>query len=321
MSEINIVFLDAHTLNPGDLTWERLESLGNFSTYDRTESEDILPRASEADVLIINKIPLTEAEFSALPRLRLVCVAATGYDVVDVAAARRHGISVCNCAGYGTVAVAQMAVAHLLEVTNRVGSYACQNREGFWANSRDFCCWNEPLTELTGKRFCVVGYGAIGRAITNLLRPFGLQLYAVTTKEAKELPADVQKISLREAFSTLDIVSLNVPLTSNNRAFVNAELLALAKRGLILINTARGALIDEQAVCDALSSGQLGAYCADVLAEEPPCPDHPLLSAPNAYITPHIAWATADARQRIIGMIAENISEFLQSGLPKQLVN
>ncbi len=316
----NIVFLDAKTLNGGDLTWEAIERFGHLTVYDRSTADEVVERASEADIIILNKTPLRAEHFDRLPRLRLVCVAATGFDVVDVEAARRHGIPVCNCAAYGTGAVAQMVVAHLLEVCNRVGHYSELNRKGFWSNSRDFCCWDEPLVELAGKQLAVVGFGNIGRAVTDLLRPFGMKLSAVTSKPAEALPTDVRKVSLAQAFAQSDVVSLNCPLTAQNRGFVTAELLAASRPGLILINTARGGLIDEQAVADALHQGTLGAYCADVLAVEPPPAGNPLLSAPRAYITPHVAWATAEARQRIINIIAANIEGHL-SGQPQNVVN
>lgn len=321
-SSINITFLDALTLNPGDLSWDVLSRLGNFTTYDRTPRADIPARAAEADIIITNKTPLGEREFSALPRLRLVCVAATGFDVVDTVAARRHGVAVCNCPGYGTKAVAQMVVAHLLEVANRVGSYTRQNREdGFWAKSRDFCCWNEPLMELDGKRLAVIGFGNIGRAVTDLLRPFGMRLHAVTSRASGDLPSDVHKVSLEEAFATMDVISLCCPLTRENEAFVNADLLANSNSKLILINTARGRLIDESAVADALREGHLGAYCCDVLSTEPPAADNPILNAPRTFVTPHIAWATPDARTRILHIIANNITSYLTKGVPDNQVN
>lgn len=317
---MNIVFLDAHTLNPGDISWEAFEELGHFTAYDRTRKDEIIERAAGADILIVNKTPLQAAHFDALPQLKLVCVAATGYDVVDVEAARLHGIPVCNAANYGSRAVAQMVAALLLEVTNRVGHYAQANREGFWSSSSDFCCWNFPLTELTEKRMAIVGFGHIGQCVADLMRSFGVRLAAVSSKSREDLPADVEKLTLEEAFATCDIVSLNCPLTSDNAGFVNRALLEKARPGLILINTARGKLINEPDVAEALRNGRLGAYCCDVLSKEPPTPDNPILSAPNAYVTPHIAWATAEARQRIIRIIVDNIQAYL-AGKPANVVN
>lgn len=317
---MNIVFLDSLTLNPGDLDWNVFRSLGHFTAYDRTEPGHVIDRAKDADIIITNKTPLRQEHFDALPRLRLICVAATGFDVVDTKAARAHGIPVCNCAGYGTKAVAQMVVALLLEVTNRVGHYAAANREGFWSNAQDFCCWNDPLTELDGKRLAVIGFGNIGKAVTDMLRPFGMELFAVTSKRKEELPEDVRKMDAEEAFTRCDVVSLNCPLTQENKRFVNEALLAKANPGLILINTARGKLIDDLAVAKALHEGRLKAYCCDVLSQEPPAKDHPLLSAPRAFVTPHIAWATREARLRILTIIVRNIEAFLQ-GQPQNVVN
>lgn len=317
---MNIVFLDGFTLNPGDISWDAFRKLGNFTVYDRTASNEVIARGTDADILIINKTRLTEEHFSALPRLKLVCVAATGYDAVDVRAARKYGIPVCNAANYGSRAVAQMVLALILEVTNHVGEYAAANRSGLWSNSKDFCCWNQPLIELTDKRIAIVGFGNIGKQVACLLRPFGVKLYAVSSKSQDYLPDDILKISLEEAFSTCDIVSLNCPLTSENKKFVNAQLLGNTRKGLILINTARGRLIDEEAVAQALKENRLGAYCCDVLSQEPPRPDNPILSAPNTWVTPHVAWATAEARQRIISIIEGNIKAFL-GGHPENIVN
>lgn len=316
----NIVYLDCKTVNRGDLSWEPLERLGNFKAYDRTEREHVVERAAEADIVIVNKTRLDRDLLAQLPRLRLVCVAATGYDVVDVRAAAELGIPVCNCGAYGTNAVAQMVVALLLEVTNCVGHYAEANRHGFWANSPDFSCMDTPLTELDGKRLAVVGFGNIGRAVTDLLRPFGMSLHAVTSKPQSALPPDVAKIELEEAFSACDVVSLNCPLTPENEGFVNEQLLKLAKPGLILINTARGKLVNDEAVADALRENRLGAYCADVLSQEPPQKDHVLLSTPRTFITPHIAWATVTTRQRLLNILRDNIDRYL-NGHPQNVVN
>ena len=315
---INIVFLDGFTLNPGDLDWLCFEKIGNFKVYDRTESSDIIQRAKDADILILNKTRLGEKEMLELPQLRLICVAATGYDVVDINAASHRGIIVCNAAGYGTTAVAQMVVAHLLNVTNRVSHYAEKNRNGFWKNSLDFCCWNEPLMELENKRVAIVGFGSIGQKVAEMLRPFGVCLFAVSSK--KELPVDIGHISLEEAFSTCDVVSLNCPLTSNNVQMINGTLLEKANPNLILINTARGRLVNDEDLAEALKINRIAAYCADVLSEEPPCNDNPLLHLPNTFITPHIAWATLEARQRILRIVVQNIESFL-AGNPQNIVN
>lgn len=316
-----IVFLDSYTLNPGDLDWGELKQCPGLVCYDRTSPEEVVGRVGDARIVITNKTRLTDDIFAQLPQLKLVCVAATGYDVVDIVAARRRGITVCNCAGYSTKAVAQMVLAHLLEVTNHVGHYTrevCEERK--WSACPDFCFWDAPLMELEGLKAAVVGYGNIGSAVIERLRPFGLELYAVSSKAADQLPADVKKLTIDEAFATCDVISLNCPLNAQNEGFVNAALLAKAREGIILINTGRGGLINEADVAEALTAGRLKAYCCDVLAKEPARADNPLLSAPNVYMTPHIAWASPDARRRIIKILSENIKAYL-SGSPIGVVN
>lgn len=307
---LNIVFLDSYTLNPGDLTWELLEEIGHFTIFERTVPEQVIERSKDADVLLINKVKLNATHFALLPKLKLICVAAAGYDVVDVKAARDYGITVCNASGYGNNAVAQMVVAHILNVTNRVGYYAQKNREGFWAKSIDFCVWDNPLTELNEKSVAILGFGNIGQAVARMLQAFGMRIFAISSKPSHRLPTYVTKISLEEAVKTCDILSINCPLTNENRGLINAALLKQAQPNLLIINTARGGIINEQDLTDALYAGKIKAYCADVLAQEPPSENNPLLSAPNSFITPHIAWATVEARNRIIQILKENIESF-----------
>lgn len=323
---MNIVFLDSHVLNPGDLCWAPLERLGTLTTYDRTPQELVVERASEAVVIVTNKVHLGEAEFASLPKLRLVLEAATGYDNIDITAAREHGVTVCNVPAYGTQAVAQHTLALLLEACNRVGHYtdliACPPDSGrdtlnsYWPCSPDFCRWDEAVVELAGKRVAIVGWGNIGSKVAKILMALDAEIVAVTSKPTEALPDDVRKVTLEEAFATSFAVSLHCPLTASNRQMVNAELLAKGRWGLILINTARGGLINNEDVAAALTAGQLGAYCTDVLDQEPPTPDHPILSAPHTCITPHIAWATTDARQRIINIMARNLENFI-TGTPQ----
>ena len=315
-----IVYLDSHVLNPGDLSWAPLERLGAFTAYDRTAPADVVARADAADVLMINKVRIGAAELDAMPRLRLICVSATGYDVVDVAAARERGVVVCNCPGYSTHAVAQHVAALLLEVCNHAGHYAREVKNGLWTRSRDFCVWDEPLTELHGRRAAVVGLGHIGMRVAEIFCALGLQVFAVTSKDESALPAGIRKISEADAFASCHVVSLNCPLTAENARFVGAKLLDNCRPGLVLINTARGGLVDDAAVAAALADERLGAYCADVLSTEPPAEDNPLLSAPRAYLTPHIAWASAAARSRIIDIVCENIRAFMD-GRPVNVVN
>lgn len=325
---MTLVFLDSHALNPGDLRWDQIEQFGTLTTYDRTPKELIVERSKDADVILTNKVHFGEEEFALLPKLRLILEAATGYDNIDIAAARRHGVTVCNVPAYSTLAVAQHTMALLLEVCNEVGHYTNAiaaeadglPKESFWAVSPDFCTWDKPVTELTAKRIAIVGWGNIGSKVAELLLPLEAEVAAVTSKPQEALPAKVKKVSLEEAFATSFAVSLHCPLSDRNRQFVNAALLANARKGLILVNTARGGLINDQEVADALRSGQLGAYCTDVMSQEPPRADHPILHAPNVYITPHIAWATADARQRIIDIMTHNLAAFI-SGTPHNVVN
>ncbi len=317
---MKIAFLDGHTLQASDHMLDALRAFGDLTVYDRTAPSETLLRAAEAEVLIVNKTILTRQIIEQLPKLRLICVAGTGFDKVDAIAAREHGVTVCNCAGYSTQAVAQMALSLLLEAVDHVGFYTNENLDGAWCRSKDFCYVSRPRFDLPSKRLAVVGFGSIGQALANCVRPLGVKLLAVTSKEQNELPSDVEKISMDEAFATCDIVSLNCPLNEQNRAFVNADLLRTARKGQILINTARGGLIDEQAVADALNDGTLGAYCADVLTQEPPTDACPILHAKNVYLTPHIGWKTPQTVERIISLLAENIKGFL-NGTPVSVVN
>lgn len=317
---MSIVFLDSHALNPGDLSWVPLEALGTLTAYPRTAPSEVVERAKEAEVIILNKVRLGEEEFAQLPKLRLILVAATGYDVIDCAAARRHGITVCNVPAYSTLAVAQHTLALILAVTNRVEHYTRLNHEGYWAQSIDFCLWNEPIIELTAKRIALVGFGSIGQKVAQLLLPLEAEVLAVTSKPQEALPEGVRKVNLEEAFAEADIVSLHCPLDAKNRGFVDAALLAKAKPGLMLINTARGGLINDADVAAALKAGTLGYYCCDVLSQEPPSADHPMLSAPRTFITPHVAWASIDARKRIVNIMAANLRAFM-AGAPQNVVN
>lgn len=317
---MNISFLDGYTINPGDLDWGDLGQLGHLTVYDRTAPDEVLARAEDADVVIVNKTALQRAHFEKLPRLKLVCVAATGYDRIDLQAADAHGVTVTNCAGYSSRAVAQLVASFVLEVADSVGEYAEADRQGRWCQSPDFCYTLRRRVELVGKKLAVVGFGNIGQAVTDVMRPFGLQLHAVTSKGQEALPADVRKLTMEEAFADMDFVSLNCPLTDANRGFVNAALLRRSNPRLVLINTARGGLVSEQDVADALKEERLGAYCTDVLTEEPPQESCPLLSAPRCFITPHIGWNTPEARQRIISILVDNIRNFL-AGHPTGVVN
>ena len=316
---MNIVILDGYALNPGDLSYDCLRQFGELTVYDRTTPEELISRAIDADALLTNKVVLGEKEFAQLPRLRYIGVQATGYNVVDVEAARRHGITVTNIPAYSTASVAQMVMAHLLNIAQRVGYYAEQNREGRWSENPDFCYWDTPLIELADKQMGIIGFGRTGSAVAHLAKAFGMKVAAYTSKPQEELPEGILKMSLEELFRTSDVVSLHCPLTPTTHHLVNAERLALMKPTAILINTARGPIIDEQALADALNSERIYAAGIDVLCEEPPRQGSPLLSARNCFVTPHIAWATLEARTRLLKICEENLRAFVE-GSPQNVV-
>ena len=317
---MNIVILDGYALNPGDLSYDRLTQFGTLKVYDRTTPEQLIERAREADALLTNKVVLGEQEMSQLPRLRYIGVQATGYNVVDVEAARRHGITVTNIPAYSTASVAQMVMAHLLNITQSVEYYAQQNRAGRWSTNPDFCYWDTSLIELVDKQMGIVGFGRTGGAVARLAQAFGMRVVAYTSKSQSELPEGVEKVSLESLFATSDVVSLHCPLVPATHHLVNAERLALMKATAILINTARGPVVDEQALADALNSGALHAAGIDVLCEEPPCSDSPLLTARNCFVTPHIAWATIEARTRLLDICEANLRAFID-GHPQNVVS
>lgn len=317
---MNIVILDGYALNPGDLSYDRLTQFGTLKVYDRTTPEQLIERAREADALLTNKVVLGEQEMSQLPRLRYIGVQATGYNVVDVEAARRHGITVTNIPAYSTASVAQMVMAHLLNITQSVEYYAQQNRAGRWSTNPDFCYWDTSLIELVDKQMGIVGFGRTGGAVARLAQAFGMRVVAYTSKPQSELPEGVEKVSLESLFATSDVVSLHCPLVPATHHLVNAERLALMKATAILINTARGPVVDEQALADALNSGALHAAGIDVLCEEPPCSDSPLLTARNCFVTPHIAWATIEARTRLLDICEANLRAFID-GHPQNVVS
>ena len=309
---MKIVILDGYSANPGDLSWEELERLGTLTVYDRTKPDETVARAADADIALTNKVVLGQKEIALLPRLKYIGVLATGYNVVDTKAARERGIVVTNVPAYSTESVAQMVFAHLLTVTNRTEHYAQLNRNGRWNESADFCYWDTNLTELSGKTFGIVGLGNIGSRVAQIALAFGMQVKALTSKSAAALPAGIQKANLKELLSTSDVLSLHCPLTENTRHLLNADSLSLMKPAAIVINTGRGPLVNDSDMAEALAQGRITAYCADVLTEEPPKPDNPLLKQPHAFITPHIAWATREARLRLIGTATANVRAFIE---------
>lgn len=320
-SAMKIVVLDGHTLNPGDLSWAELEALGECAVYDRSTPAEVVPRAQEAGIALTNKTVLTREQIDALPKLRYIGVLATGYNVVDVAAARARGIPVCNVPTYGTRSVAQHAFALLLELAHRTGHHAQTVRDGRWTRSVDFCYWDYPLLELEGMTMGIVGFGRIGRAVAEVAGAFGMKVLASDTCCAPgSVPPYVQFVDLDRLFAESDVVSLHCPLTPQTNRLVNRERLARMKPTAFLLNTSRGPLVDEAALAGALNEGRLAGAGLDVLAVEPPTAGHPLFSAKNCFITPHIAWATRSARSRLMQTAVANVRAFL-AGKPQNVVN
>jgi glycerate dehydrogenase len=309
---MKIVILDGYGLNPGDLSWAAFESLGDCTVYDRTSPKELLARAEGAEALITNKTVVTAAHVAALPELKYIGVLATGYNVVDVKAAHQRGIAVTNIPAYSTASVAQMVFAHLLNITQRVDDYARQNREGRWAANPDFCYWDAPLTELAGKTMGIVGFGHTGQATARIAQAFGMKVQVYTSKLQALLPEGIVKCTLDDIFRRSDVVSLHCPLTPDTAHLVSAKRLAQMKPSAILINTGRGPLVDETALAEALQEGRIRAAGLDVLATEPPAPRHPLFGVKNCYITPHIAWATVEARTRLMEIAVENLRAYQQ---------
>ncbi len=317
---MKIVILDAYTVNPGDLSWRELEKIADVDIYDRTSEDEVVARCKGAEIVLTNKVVLDAAVLNQLPRLMYIGVLATGYNVVDIDVATRQSIIVCNIPAYSTQSVAQMVFAHLLNIVNRVDYYAIANRNGRWSDNKDFCYIEHNLFELYGKRFGIVGLGNTGMATAKIALSFGMEVVAFTSKNEDELPHGIHRVMLDELFSTSDIISLHCPLTETTKSMVNSARLKQMKSSAILINTGRGPLVDEQELSEALNSGQIAAYGADVLSVEPAEIGNPLLKAKNCFLTPHIAWATREARQRLISICIENIKAFI-SGTAINQVN
>ena len=309
---MKIVILDGICVNPGDLSWEDMSKLGELTIYERTAPQQVVERCVGAEAVITNKVMITDEVMAALPQLKYVGILATGYNVVDIDAAHRRGITVTNIPAYSTDSVAQMTFAHILNITNRVEHYAREVREGKWSAHPDFCYWNTPLPELAGKTRGIVGLGNTGMRVACIAHAFGMDVFAMTSKNAADLPEGIQKTTLQGLLATSDILSLHCPLNDETFHLINAQTIAMMKRGAILINTGRGPLVDEEAVAKALDEGQLMAYGADVMAQEPPQKNHPLFSHPHAFLTPHIAWATREARERLMVIAANNLKAFAE---------
>lgn len=318
---MNIVVLDGKLLNPGDVDWGPVEALGNLTVYDNTRVDQIPERAAEADILLTNKVPLRRPLLDALPHVKMVSVLATGYDVVDIDAFAQRNIPVCNVVAYGVNDVAQHVLALLLELCRRTSDHTASIRQGQWTNSGDWCYWLHTPVCLEGQTLGLVGFGNIGRRVGQLAHAFGMNVMACCrTPKNPPTYAPFSFGTLDQVLTRCEVISLHCPLTTETRELINRKRLAKMKPGTILLNTARGPLVNEKDVAEALHSGQLGGYGADVMVSEPPAADNPLFSTPNTLLTPHMAWATVRARQNIINLTAENIRRW-QNGTPVNVVN
>ena len=309
---MNITVLDGYTLNPGDLSWEGLELLGNLKVYDRTPTGKTIERALDSDAVFTNKVVLNRETIKSLPKLRFIGVLATGYNVVDIEAAREAGIVVCNIPAYSTHSVAQMVFAHILNFTQRVALHAELVWAGNWSNHHDFCFWNSPQTELAGKTLGIIGFGRIGQQVAKIGDAFGMKIIFHNRSKKHGLPAQFTQVTLEEVFTESDFLSINCPLTSENSGFINASTLGLMKPSAFLVNTGRGPLVNEHDLADALNNGIIAGAGLDVLSIEPPAPDNPLFTTKNCFITPHIAWATFEARKRLMQIAADNLKSFIE---------
>jgi glycerate dehydrogenase len=309
---MKIVVLDGFSLNPGDLSWESLEKLGDVTVHERTYPEQLVEFAREAEILLTNKTPVNETHFAQLPKLKYIGVLATGYNIVDVDAAERRGIIVTNVPSYGTQAVAQYVFAHLLEICGRVAMHSDLVKSGQWSLKEEFCFWEKPLIELYGKTLGIIGTGRIGLETAKIAQAFGMKVCAYSRTVKPELETETFRfVSLYELYADSDVISLHCPLTEETRHMIDSEAFSKMKQGVILINTSRGPLIDEDALAEALQSGTVSAAGLDVLSVEPPRADHPLFKFENCNITPHIAWAPTETRKRLMGIAVKNIESFL----------
>ena len=317
---MKIVVLDGYALNPGDLSWDFLNQFGEYTVYDRTPEDQIISRIGDAEIVLLNKTPLTAATLDACPSVKLICVLATGYNVVDTAAAKEKGIPVCNVPDYGTAAVAQFTFALLLELCHQVGHHGQTVRNGKWCDCADFCYWDTPQMELAGKTLGIIGFGRIGRAVGRIAKAFGMNVIAYNRSQCEEGLAIGNYVNLDTLLASADIISLHCPLSAENTGMINKDSISKMKDGVILLNTARGPLVDEMAITDALESGKVRGFACDVVSAEPMKADNPLMSAPNCIVTPHMAWAPVESRQRIADCTERSIRAFLE-GNPVNTVN
>lgn len=317
---MKIVVLDGQALNPGDLSWSCLNQFGEVTVYDRTPAELIVPRIGDAEIILLNKTPITAETLSVCPSIKLICVLATGYNVVDCEAAKQRGIPVCNVPAYGTAAVAQFTFALLLELCHQVGLHSQSVHAGDWCRSNDFCYWKTPQMELSGKIMGIIGFGRIGRAVGTIAKAFGMHVIAYNRSRCAEGEAIGEYVDLDTLLRTSDVISLHCPLTPQTSELINKENINKMKDGAILLNTARGGLVNEKDLLEALAAGKLRGAAVDVISAEPMAADNPLWNAPNCIITPHMAWAPLESRQRILDCTVRSILAFLK-GKPENTVN
>lgn len=317
---MKIVMLDAYTTNPGDLSWDFMKNFGEVTIYDRTPSDKILERAKDADIIVTNKTPITKEIIDCLPNLKFIALMSTGYNIVDYMYLKEKGIPVSNIPSYSTDAVAQLVMSFLLELAMNVGLHSQSVKSGDWANNADFCYWETPLAELSGKTMGIFGFGRIGRAVAERAKAFGMNVIAYTPRLYGNEPDYIKFVSLDEMLKNADAVSMHCPLTPETEGIVNEEFISKMKAGAYFINTSRGTVVNEKALADALNCGKLGGAGLDVLSCEPPKADNPLLNANNCFITPHIAWAAFETRERLVGILNDNIRSFI-NGKPQNVIN
>ena len=317
---MKIVMLDAYTTNPGDLSWDFMKDFGDVTIYDRTPGDKIIERSKGADIIITNKTPLTRETIDNLPDLKFVALMSTGYNIVDYMYLKEKGIPVSNIPSYSTEAVAQLVLSFMLELAMNVGLHSQSAKSGDWAACNDFCYWKTPLTELSGKTMGIFGFGRIGRAVAERAKAFGMNVIAYTPRLHGNEPDFVKFVSLDELQKNADFISMHCPLTPETEGVVNEDFISNMKDGAYFINTSRGTVVNEKALADALNSGKLGGAGLDVLSTEPPAETNPLLTAKNCFITPHIAWAAFETRERLVGILKENINAFI-SEKPQNVVN
>ena len=319
-NKLKAVILDGYTENPGDLSWQAIEKLVDLTVYDRTLENLVIERSKDADILIVNKVALTEEIIARLPKLKFVSTLATGYNQINCNALKERNIPLSNIPAYSTNAVAQMVFSYILEHTNRVAEYTESVKKGDWSSCKDFCYWNTPIYELDGKVLGIIGFGKIGKRVSELACAFNMKVICYTPSGKKDGIYNVEFTDFDTVLKNSDFITVHCPLTPKTNSLIDKEFIEKTKQGACIINTARGAVANENDISDALKNGRLTCYCTDVLSTEPPKNDNPLLNAPNCFITPHIAWAAYETRLRLMGILEENIKNYL-AGTPVNVVN